>query len=186
MGFDEQIIRIGEIRHNPVVVDAYVKQRLTVNTATLTRTGEMAARVEAITEALVRFTKLLYELDTDGTLANVDFRTGRILIPAPFGSVGWKRWGLRDWEGRVVRRFLMDRCRQRAGRPALFDFNDGQRTWHINNVDYATWIDAAGFLQTEPLTVRALKKLSDDYRKKRASLHGTSHDLGVVRGVITA
>ena len=118
-----------------------VKQRIAQAAQDLSRAGSMALHVEMANEALCKFTAMLYQRDTDGTWANVDAITHRLLVPAPWGSAGWKRWGLRKWEGAVLRSIMLDRVRD-SRRPCLFDYNAEGRTWHLNLVDYPT-LDAA-------------------------------------------
>lgn len=50
-----------------------------------------------------------YEADTDGAPCNVDRVTFRLLRPAPWGSDGWKAWGLRHWEAGTLRQIMLNR-----------------------------------------------------------------------------
>lgn len=168
MSFTEQLSRVAEIRHAETP-GTYIKQRLAESAQSLSRAGEMAARVEAINEALTAFTALLYQADTDGSFANVDVATWRILVPAPFGSSGWRKWGLRAWEAGELRRFLARRCTMTDKRPALFDYNAESRTWHLNVSDYPTFETASHYLKREPMTVKALRILSAQFKTETAS-----------------
>lgn len=116
----------------------YVQQRIGEQAHTLSRAGETAARVERLNEALCRLVELLYQVDEDGSLPNLDAVTHRLLIPAPFGSKGWRRWGLRQHEGRALAAILRARChaRQAGQRGHLFDYNTIENTWHLNLTDY--------------------------------------------------
>src|SRR5262245_11728610 len=87
----------------------FVKQRIAESADKLSKAGQMAARVELMNEALHHLVHLCYQSDTDGEVANVDRVTLRLLIPAPWGSSGWKTWGLRAWEGETLRRILLAR-----------------------------------------------------------------------------
>lgn len=169
MSFTEQLSRVAEIRHAETP-GTYIKQRLSENAQTLSKAGELAARVEAINEALTAFTALLYQADTDGSFANVDGITYRILVPAPFGSSGWRKWGLRSWEAGELRRFLAQRCTITDKRPALFDYNSESRTWHLNVSDYSTFEAATYYLKREPMTVKALRIMNSQYKKTRAQV----------------
>jgi hypothetical protein len=73
----------------------YIKQRIAQAAHQLSLAGVAAAHVELCNEALSGVIVLAYEADTDGLPCNVDRVTFRLLRPAPWGSKGWKRWGLR-------------------------------------------------------------------------------------------
>ena len=169
MSFTEQLARVSEIR-SAETPGTYIKQRVAENAQSLSRAGEMAARVEAINEALTAFTSLLYQADTDGGFANVDSITYRILIPAPFGSSGWRKWGLRSWEAGELRQFLAHRCQMKDKRPFLFDYNSESRTWHLNAHDYPSFEAASHYLKREPMTVKALRIMSGQYKQTRAQV----------------
>ena len=81
---------------------AHVKQRLAQAATDLNRAGMLQAQCEVVNEALCQLATMLYAKDSDGALANVDTRTGRLLVPAPWGDTGWKLWGLRQWEARIL------------------------------------------------------------------------------------
>lgn len=166
---NEMLERIQEIRHAETP-GTYIKQRIAENAQRLSKVGELAARVEVINEALTGFTAMLYQADTDATFANIDNVTFRILVPAPFGSSGWKLWGLRAWEAGELRRFLMERCRMKDKRPALFDYNSESRTWHLNASDYPSFLHAGHYLQREPMTAKSLRIMSTQYRQDRIKL----------------
>jgi hypothetical protein len=105
--------------------------------------GQDRARYERVAEALYRVTELAYAVDEDG-YANVDRVTWRLRIPAPWGSSGWKHYGLREWEGRVLNRML----RQHQGRrPRLFEYD--RQCWYLNVADYPTFEAAQYWLRHE-------------------------------------
>lgn len=113
----------------------HVKQRMAQAAEELSRAGDVAMHTEIANEALCRFTAMLYQRDTDGVFANVDARTGRLLVPAPWGDAGWQKWGVRHWEAIVLRAVLMARVVDHK-RPALFDYSATARTWFLNVGDY--------------------------------------------------
>jgi hypothetical protein len=111
----------------------------------------MAARVELVNEALCRLTELAYEQDADGVWANVDSVTYRLLIPSPWGSVGYKTWNLRQHEANTLRKILQ--TRQPAGkRPPLFTFD--QQSWFVNMHDYSQLGHAQWYLEKTPITLK--------------------------------
>ena len=179
MSFTQQLARVSEIR-SAETPGVFLKQRIAENAHTLSRAGEMAARVECINEALTAFAALLYQADSDGDFANVDPITHRILVPAPFGSSGWRKWGLRSWEAGELRRFLAHRCQMRDKRPALFDYNSESRTWHLNAHDYSSFDAASHYLKREPMTVKSLRAMSGQYKKTRVQV-ASSRNQGVIK-----
>lgn len=125
---------------------SFVRQRIYQAAQELNLAGELAARVELANEALCRLVELLYQPDSDGHPAHIDPATGRILVPLPWGSVGWKRWGLRHHEAVVLRMILLARqCG--TTRPALFLYGTDTRCWYLNTNDYPTLPAAAHWLK---------------------------------------
>jgi len=131
---------------------AHVKQRLAQAATDLNRAGMLQAQCEVVNEALCQLATMLYARDSDGGWANVDGLTGRLLVPAPWGNSGWKKWGLRQWESVVLRSVLMARVPNVKPLP-LFDYCDTARTWHLNGSSYPTLADAQNYLQRRPITV---------------------------------
>ena len=74
------------------------KQRMSQAAEQLNRAGTLQAQIGVVEGALVALINVLYATDADGQPANYDAVTGRILIPLPWGSSGWKHWGLRKME----------------------------------------------------------------------------------------
>jgi len=145
---------------------AHVRQRIAQAADELNRAGTIAARVELVNEALCKFAILLYQKDTDGTLANVDGVTGRVLVCAPWGSAGWQRWGLRNWEARVLRSVLMARLHD-AKRPPLFDY--GNNTWYLNRAHYRSVGQAQHQLEQAPVTVSEWRNHAKRYAESETS-----------------
>ena len=100
----------------------------------LTRTGAAAATAELLNEAVNKLIGYLYEEDADGVRSNVDV-DGRLLIPAPWGSVGRPRYALRRTEGDTLRKYVQFLSSQRRPAP-LFTFDNGR--WWLNIFDYPT------------------------------------------------
>jgi hypothetical protein len=124
----------------------YVRQRIAQAAQELDKAGSMAIHIELANEALCKLTAMLYRCDSDGFFANVDNRTGRLLVPAPWGNAGWKRWGLRYWEACTLRGVLMARV-TKPRHVALFDYNTVSRTWALDVGSYATLDKAQAYLQ---------------------------------------
>lgn len=140
-----------------------IKQRMADAAAELNRAGENQKRVELLQEACLAITKLCYEIEPDGHPANVDHGTHRLLIAAPWGRAGWKRWGLRAWEAEILRQILIVRCQMRRTDP-LFDYNTESRTWHINYHDFGRMDQALMYWKANPLTLKEWRRHADVYR----------------------
>lgn len=145
-----------------------VRQRLADAAAGLSRTGDLAIHTEIANEAITRFTGVLYERDADGYSANVDLMTSRILLPAPWGSNGWKSWGLRHWEAIVLRAVMLERSAD-IKRPALYLFNPDRRYWALNLSDYPALAQATFFFGRGAITVKEWRRAADAYRLSEAA-----------------
>jgi len=145
-----------------------VRQRIAQAAADLNRAGTMAAHCEVVNEALLALVGILYQRDEDKCPANVDRVTGRLLIPAPWGAAGWKRWGLRKWEAEVLRKIL--RSRVQGQRYPLFDYSEAQRYWLLNMVTYNSQRLALAYLQTEPISLIEWRTYTDTYHKANRDL----------------
>ncbi len=131
----------------------------------LSRRNVDAALVELFSEAMQRLTWLAYEVDADG-YCNVDGVTGRLLIPAPFGRLGYKRWGLRRIESTLLREMIQQRqIGQKGHAPGLWLYDRTQRTWRLNLFDFDTLADGQRYWQRWPLTVH-------EYRMARSARLG--------------
>jgi hypothetical protein len=100
---------------------------------TLSRRTIDAAVTELLNEAHSRLILLCYERDDTGHLVNVDERTGKILVPLPFGKKGHVKWGIAPSEADTFRRIMF--ARQRTGLP-LFHFDRSRRSWFVNLASY--------------------------------------------------
>lgn len=113
------------------------RQRLGNLAAALSRRGRMAACAELCNEAVAALIRLCYEPDTDGTAANVDPITGRILIPLPWGERGHRRYGLRSTEQRALRRYMLDIQNHKPAGPPVFAYDPTSRSWYLNVYDHS-------------------------------------------------
>ncbi len=189
MDFLETLERIPGLRQAETP-GHYIKQRFAKTAEELSLKGEAQAHVEVINEALCKVTELLYQADTDGSFANVDNRTYRILIPLAWGSDGFKVWGIRQWEADVLRAILIARSQASdAKRPALYDFSTVNRRWFVNVTDYASYDLAQRFLQREAVTLATWRLFSAQWHDKHTTAmlryrqHTHSKPTTHVRGV---
>ncbi len=124
------------------------------------------AIAELFGEAVQRLTLLAYEQDANG-YCNIDPITGKLLIPAPWGRAGHKRWGITPSESVVLREMILQRQIGRKGRsPGLWRYDQSQRTWRLNLYDFDTLANAQQYWERWPLTVA-------EYRDARAKRLGT-------------
>ena len=165
MNVDTLIERTQEVRQLASNPHQTIKQRMAEAAAEMSRAGNNQARVELLQEACLAMTKLCYEADPDGQPANIDSRTYRLLVPAPWGKAGWKRWGLRDWEAAILRQILIVRCQMQRVHP-VFDYNDESRTWHVNLAQYGRLDQALMYWKGNPITLRDWRFYADIYRQK--------------------
>lgn len=145
-----------------------VRQRIAQAAQDLSRAGTMAAHCEVANEALLALVNILYQRDEDKCPANVDRVTGRLLVPAPWGAAGWKRWGLRKWEAEVLRRILRERVE--AQRRPLFDYSETHRYWLLNMNTYNSLRLALAYLQAEPIGLVEWRTCTDAYHKANRDL----------------
>jgi hypothetical protein len=99
----------------------------------LSRRNVDMATTELLNEAHSRLALLCYERDDTGQLCNVDEATGKILLPLPWGKLGFRRWGLTVTESIAMRRIMF--TRQRQGVP-LFFYDRSRRSWFVNLADF--------------------------------------------------
>lgn len=104
--------------------------------------------------SLTALVPILYEGFGD-RLMNVDPATWLILIPAPWGGSGYRRYGLRSTEAAVLRRLM--RLRQKKNDHVHWVFYDPEaRRWCLNLADYPTEAHASAYLDANPVTARAV------------------------------
>ena len=123
------------------------RQRAANVAAALTLRGQMKARAELCNEAVAVLIRLCYEADTDGGAANVDKVTGRLLIPAPWGEAGHRRYGLRSTEGRALRRYMQDLQDYKPAGAPVFTYDPASRCWGLNLWDFAQLTGALSYWQ---------------------------------------
>lgn len=138
-------------------VQQHTQQRAADAAVELSRSGFYAAVAGVCNAALAALVRLAYERDVDGLPANVDPATWRILIPAPWGREGHKRYGLRSTESTVLRKIMQDRQAGKRGHIRLFYFDDDTRRWFINLADYRTQEQAEEYLRRFPVESTAVR-----------------------------
>lgn len=147
-------------------VTRFAKQRIGEAAEALSLANDLRVSSEIVNEALYKLVDLLYEPASDGGFANADAVDGRILIPTPWGSDGWKAWKLRNWEAVVLRKILL--ARMPVAKPlALFGYSQRTNRWHVDLDNYETKASAFEYLKQNPITVQEWRKYGDSYRVKR-------------------
>lgn len=112
-------------------INRYVDGRIGVLAENLSRGAMAAARIAIVNECMTGLGRLIYEVDGAGHPVNVDGVTARLLVPLPWGSRGWAKWGLKQWEGRLLRRLLYRRY-SKGERVAVFVYSADYNGWYLN------------------------------------------------------
>lgn len=142
------------------------RRRLAVQAEELNRAGIVQAQLDVCIASMVALIKILYAVDADGRPVNIDEATGRIMVPLPWGSSGWRRWGLRKWEAELLRRFLIDRWGDR--RDKLFAYDDGTRQWYIDTELYQDREAALSYLKAHGPKLNEWRGIVDSYRERES------------------
>jgi hypothetical protein len=158
MELTELIDRVQELRAKGPA--RFGRERIAEAADAINRAGDMQLRVELANEALAALCVVLYQADADGRTPNLDRLTWRLLVPAPWGRGGWKRWGLRAWEADCLRGILMIRC-EMIRHQNLFDYNAAGQTWHIDLKTFPTLETAMQYLKRYPITLDEWRKRSE-------------------------
>lgn len=155
----------------------YIRQRIAESADSLNRAGQAAARVELCNEALHKLIEFAYAQDVDGIKANVDACTNRLLIPAPWGSVGRTKWGLSRYEADMMRMILMRRCTEfkPSDRPPLIVYDAHSNSWSINMIDYPTMEAAAFWLRHGRITLREWRDIMQQTMQEPSQNHADVH-----------
>ena len=142
----------------PIVVS---RKRLAVDAEYLSQSGDLQARLDVCISAMAGLIKVLYTTDADDLLIHVDV-TDRIMIPVPWGSSGWRAWGLRKWEAGLLRAVLIGRC-QRKG-DVLFGYDRNQ--WYLDTEQFPTMETALQWLKRHGPTLREWRAVVEPYRER--------------------
>lgn len=135
----------------------------------LTRRGVMAAKCELANQVLLTLADLVYEIDDDGRWANVD-DDGRLLIPLPWGRLGYRHWGLRRTEANALRWVMLQRSTR--GEPWLV-YDAGARCWLLN-LAYESRRQGLAYWRQLPVSLGEWRAASDATRSQWAAQNLTS------------
>ena len=161
----ERAIEVGQ-----TVPTVNPRQRMSERAEELNRTGLMQSQLDVCVAAMVALVNALYQADADGIPANVDCVTGRILPPVPWGSRGYRRWKLRQWEATCLRRILIEQGKQR--RVVLFDYNSETRQWYIDMNQFPTMGSALLWLKDNQPTLEEWRTVVTAYREREQARVG--------------
>lgn len=146
---DSTLTAIQELRHAETP-GAFLKQRMAASADSMNNAAKIQGAIEIANEALCKLTSILYET-IDRIPVNVDAKTYRLLVPAPWGDSGYSKWGMRATEARILRSVLMWRAHSDP-RSALFDYAD--RRWFLNATTYKSSSAALAYLKEKPITAK--------------------------------
>lgn len=154
-----------------------ILEAVTPSPATQQRVAELASNMNRMvthqkrtflaSEAVRKLVETLYVED-----ANVDAETWRILIPLPWGSKGWKHWGIRQWEGRALQAAMINRIdwHSQNGSAPLFLYES--QVWLLNLGDYPSLESAQEYAKKYPLGWKEWRAFADKIAKDRHSKQG--------------
>ncbi len=172
MDFMETLERIPGIRQAETP-GHYIKQRLASQADSLSNAAHIQASIEVANESLCKLASICYEC-IDRQPVNIDHYTYRLLIPMPWGDSGYRKWGMRAIEARVLRAVLMNRAHSDP-QAALFDYAD--RQWFLNAHTYKSAAAALAYLKGKPIVAREWMPYANDYRthdRQRKNLERTT------------
>lgn len=152
---------IADLRHSSTP-GTFIKQRLADNAESLSNAARIQGSVEVANEALCRMAVICYET-VEKVLVNVDARSFRLLVPAPWGDAGYQRWGMRAVEARILRAILMGRLQKEPG-VSLYDY--GNRQWFLNYQTYKSSSMALEYLKSRPVTAREWLRYANAWHER--------------------
>jgi hypothetical protein len=126
----------------------------------LSRRGLAGAKAELANVAIERLLMLLFEVDTDGELCNLDPVGGRILVPVPWGRKGCRHWGLRPSEARILSAILAGRVDVDGKAAWLFAYDAPSRSWCLRLRHYPSLGRAMAALQSSPILAQEWRNTS--------------------------
>lgn len=126
----------------------------------LSRRGVAQAKVELVNTALLNLIDLVYEFDADRIASNVD-ADGRVLIPLPWGRLGYKHWGLRRTEANALRWLMLQRSAQHSEPWLVYD--QAARCWLLN-LAYDSRRSALTYWRQLPVTLAEWRTATDATR----------------------
>lgn len=142
------------------------RQRTAAAAEEISLAADLQAHVDVAEASIVALINVLYAVDADQRPANYDEVTGRILIALPWGSSGWRRWGLRKWEAHCLRRIMMVRSKERRP-PPLFCYDKATRQWFVETEVYPDTESALRWLKDHTPTATEWRIVITDFRTKR-------------------
>ena len=135
----------------------------------LTRVGYALRASEQANEAMSAFLSLLYAYDRAAEdWPNIDAKTGVILIPTPFSSRSYRKWGLRRTESAVLRLHLVEleaAARRGEGEAPAVLYDGLINKWLINLGDYPSRRAAMAWIKRHELTAKRYRELSKALQK---------------------
>jgi hypothetical protein len=144
------------------------RQRTAAAAEEISLAADLQAQVDVAEASIVALINVLYATAADGRPANYDEVTGRILIPVPWGSGGWRRWGLRKWEAVCLRKIMMARSKSRRPAP-LFCYDKATRQWFVETEVYPDTESALRWLKDHTPNVAEWRQVTTDFRTQRVA-----------------
>ncbi len=121
----------------------------------------MKAHATNMRSILMTATETYYEKTSYGVLWNVE-ADGKI-DPVPWGSKGYKAWGVKRMYSTALRTHLMD---QQEKPDCLYLWDDTTRCWYINLSVYPRVSDALGWVQRQSPNAETVMELLNYLKNK--------------------
>jgi hypothetical protein len=164
--------RKGRVRSASIYRKAH--RRTAAIADSLSRLGMSRASAELINEAVGKLIELAYQIDPDTDRpANVDSITGMLLIPVPWSSHNYTRWGLQSTEADALRAYMLrlnTAATQRKTRPPVFTYEPLSRRWALNIFDYPTEADAWKWWERFEMSAKVFVSYAEYVRKRRGKV----------------
>lgn len=139
------------------------RQRMVAKAEALNIASDLQARLDICIAAMANLVKVLYTVDADGCYVYVD-SNHRILVPLPWGSSGWRKWGLRKWEAEMLRKLLIRRCEK----PGMVLFGYDRQQWYLDTEAFPTMNEALLWIQRRGPTLREWRAIVEPHRTRNA------------------
>lgn len=123
------------IRDNSI--ESLVKRLVQKTSDQIDRSNETALTVNKFNECLLKIIDLIFK-QTDNQYVNIDYVTHKILIPLPWGSNGYKVWGLRQYESEIFRKIMLAISEGKRRDKIMFFYSKESRCWFFNLEKFST------------------------------------------------
>lgn len=165
MSIKDFVTDLAEVRS--ISPKPYVERHQARQTEELHKGVIMKGQVAHVNNVLMRLTELVYSPSDDGERDNVDPYTGRILIPAPWGSKGREYFGLSRRTADILRQCLLHK--RPTARPLLYVYDRDTNAWYVDLATYPTLAEAMYWVRYEAIDLAEWRQAGNEVRKRVAA-----------------